>query len=130
MQLLKKIVLYIIVFTLVGAISFFIHNTLLGNVDLSFRLLLEKAYVFHFLFSLVLVVVFDILSKVKKLVGQLGFLYVAMLVFKIVVFTAMFYPQLMGGQILPHFYRAMILVPIFIFLTLEVIFVSKIMHEK
>ncbi|WP_158657109.1 DUF6168 family protein [Maribacter cobaltidurans] len=128
--MLKRIVLYIIVFIFVGAISFFIHNTLLGNIDRGFHLLLEKAYVFHFFFSLVLVVAFQFLSKVKKLVAQLGFLYIATLVFKIVVFTAIFYPQLMGDQPLPHFYRAMILIPIFIFLTLEVIFVSKIIREK
>ena len=53
-----------------------------------------------------------------------------MLVFKIVFFAAMFFPQLMGDQPLPQFYRAMMLLPVFIFLTLEVIFVSKIMREK
>ena len=73
---------------------------------------------------------FQLLSNYKKVFEQFGFLYIGLLVFKIVLFTAMFFPQLMGDQPLPYIYRAMILVPIFIFLTFEVIFVSKIMHEK
>ncbi|PIB23409.1 DUF6168 family protein [Maribacter sp. 4G9] len=130
MQLLKKIVLYIIVFTVVGAISFFAQTSLMGAVDSDFIPLLKKSYLFHFLFSLVLVISFLMLSNIQKFFEQLGFLYIGLLVFKIVFFTTMFFPQLMADQPLPHFYRAMILIPIFIFLTLEVIFVSKIIHKK
>lgn len=128
--MLKKIVLYIIVFTLVGAISFFIQSALLGNPGNDFHLLLKKSYTFHFFFSLTLVLAFEFLSKVKKMIDQLGFIYIGLLVFKIVVFSAMFQRQLMGDELLPHFHRAMILIPILIFLTLEVIFVSKILRKK
>lgn len=130
MQLFKKLGLYIIVFTLVGTISFFIQTSLVRELGSDFLGLLEKSYLFHFLFSLCLVMTFQLLSRIQKIFEQLGFLYIGLLVFKIVVFTAIFLTQLMGDEPLPHFYRAMILIPIFIFLTLEVIFVSKIMHKK
>ncbi|KAA2219219.1 MULTISPECIES: DUF6168 family protein [Maribacter] len=125
----RKILLYTIVFTMVGTISF-LGQTVLMDLETDFLQLLEQSYIFHFFFSLLLVIAFQILSKNQKVFEQLGFLYIGMLVFKIVVFTAMFFPQLMGDQPLPHFYRAMMLLPIIIFLTLEVIFVSKIMREK
>lgn len=125
----KKILLYTIVFTVVGTISF-LAQTVMMDLETDFLQLLEQSYIFHFFFSLLLVIAFQILSKNQKVFEQLGFLYIGMLVFKIVVFTAMFFPQLMGDQPLPHFYRVMMLLPIFIFLTLEVIFVSKIMREK
>ncbi|WP_125221807.1 DUF6168 family protein [Maribacter algicola] len=125
----KKILLYAIVFTIVGTISF-LGQTFLMDLETDFLQLLEQSYIFHFFFSLLLVIAFQILSKNQKVFEQLGFLYIGMLVFKIVVFTTMFFPQLMGDQPLPHFYRAMMLLPIFIFLTLEVIFVSKIMRKK
>ncbi|MDC6404151.1 MULTISPECIES: DUF6168 family protein [Maribacter] len=125
----RKILLYTIVFTMVGTISF-LGQTFLMDLETDFLHLLEQSYIFHFFFSLLLVIAFQILSKNQKVFEQLGFLYIGMLVFKIVVFTAMFFPQLMGDQPLPHFYRAMMLLPTIIFLTLEVIFVSKIMREK
>ena len=102
----------------------------MATMESDFLELLKKSYLFHFLFSLVLVIAFLILSNIQKFFEQLGFLYMGMLVFKIVFFAAMFFPQLMGDQPLPQFYRAMMLLPVFIFLTLEVIFVSKIMREK
>ena len=114
---------------MVGTISFF-GQMFLMDLETDFLQLLERSYIFHFFFSLLLVITFQILSKNQKVFEQLGFLYIGMLVFKIVVFTAMFFPQLMGDQPLPHFYRAMMLLHIFIFLTLEVIFVSKIMREN
>ena len=114
----------------VGTISFFTQTALLNEMGSDFLELLKKSYLFHFLFSLLLVIAFQILSNSQKVFEQLGFLYIGMLVFKIVVFTAIFFPQLMGDQPLSHFYRAMILIPIFIFLTLEVIFVSKILRKK
>lgn len=115
---------------MVGAISFFIQTAFHGVTQSDFVFLLKKSYTFHFLFSLTLVLAFEFLSKVKKMVDQLGFIYIGLLVFKIVVFSAMFQSQLMGDELLPHFYRVMILIPIFIFLTLEVIFVSKILRNK
>ncbi|MBQ4913449.1 hypothetical protein J8L85_03310 [Maribacter sp. MMG018] len=128
--MLKKIFLYTAVFALVGTVSYFLHSLFLQEDDLEIRSILEKTYLFHFLYSLLLVVGFEILSKQHKIFEQLGFIYIGLLVFKIVLFTAMLFPQLMGDQPLPRIYRAFILVPIFIFLSLEVFFVSKIMQRK
>lgn len=117
-------------FTLVGAVSYFLHSLFFQDDGLEIKLLLQKTYLFHFLFSLLLVIGFEILSKQRKIFEQLGFIYIGLLVFKIVLFTAMLFPQLMGDQTLPRIYRAFILIPIFIFLSLEVFFVSKIMQRK
>ncbi|WP_157491733.1 DUF6168 family protein [Maribacter thermophilus] len=128
--MLKKIFLYTTVFTLVGAVSYFLHSLFFQDDGLEIKLLLQKTYLFHFLFSLLLVIGFEILSKQRKIFEQLGFIYIGLLVFKIVLFTAMLFPQLMGDQTLPRIYRAFILIPIFIFLSMEVFFVSKIMQRK
>lgn len=126
----KKIAFYTIVFTLVGTISFFVQSYLLPGMDMEYLSLLKKAYQFHFVFSLLLVILFEVLSITKKMVDQLGFIYMALLVFKIVLFATIFYPQLIGDELLPVFQRAMILIPILIFLTLEVYFVSKTIQKK
>jgi hypothetical protein len=127
---LKKIVLYIVVFLFTGATSYFLQIFLLGEIDTSFVPLLRKAYIFHFCFSLVLLIFFQIFSGVDKIFQQLGFIYIGALVFKIMVFTSIFYPQLVGENLLPRFYRASLLIPVIVFLPLEVIFISKIMQGK
>ncbi|WP_394370071.1 DUF6168 family protein [Zobellia roscoffensis] len=117
-------------FILVGATSFFLHQFLLTDNNLEFNELLQKAYIFHFVFSLSLIIAFHLLSKREKFFTQLGFIYMGLLVFKIVAYTALCYPQLMGDQYLPRFYRASLLIPVFVFLALEVFFVSKIMQRR
>lgn len=117
-------------FVLVGTTSYFIHLFLLGEINIDFQALLKKAYTFHFGFSLVLLTIFRVLARYNKLFEQLGFIYMALLVVKIVIFASLFYPQLLGDNLLPRFYRASLLIPVIVFLPLEVIFISKIMQGK
>ena len=130
MALLKTVLLYIVVFTLVGTTSYFLHNLLLNGEDETFISLLRKTYLFHGIFSLSVIMVFNLLARINSVFPQLGFIYMGLLVFKIMVFTMVFYPQLMGGQTISRFHRASLLIPIAIFLMLEVIFVIKTLRSK
>tara|TARA_R110002153_G_scaffold49884_4_gene140539 strand:- start:561 stop:911 length:351 start_codon:yes stop_codon:yes gene_type:complete len=113
-----------------GATSYFLQNFVLSTPPSYFGPLLIKAYSFHYLFSLTLVIVFLIASKNKSFFEQLGFMYMGVLVFKIMVFAILFYPYLLGELIMPQIYRGMLLIPVIIFLFLEVFFISKIMGNK
>ncbi|SNR24883.1 hypothetical protein SAMN04488009_0322 [Maribacter sedimenticola] len=127
--MLKNILILLVVFIFVGTTSYFIHFYTLVNEG-SFKPLLEKAYLFHGFFSLGMLILFTILAQFKKFFDQLGFIYMGLLVFKIVIFTSLFYPQLLGDNLLPRFYRASLLIPVIVFLPLEVIFISKLMRSK
>jgi len=128
--LLKNIILYIVVFTVVGATSYFLQDFVLSTPPSYFGPLLVKAYSFHYLFSLTLVIVFLIASKNKSFFEQLGFIYMGMLVFKITLVAVIFYPYLLGEFVMPQLYRGLLLLPAIIFLFLEVFFISKIMGNK
>ncbi|WP_368389733.1 DUF6168 family protein [Maribacter sp. 1_MG-2023] len=128
--MLKNIILYIVVFTVVGATSYFLQDLVLSTAPIYFGPLLINAYTFHFLFSLTLVVIFLIASKNNSFFEQLGFMYMGVLVFKIMVFAILFYPYLLGELIMPQIYRGALLIPVIIFLFLEVFFISKIMRKK
>ena len=127
--MLKKIILYIVVFLFMGTTSYFLQVFLIKE-NQNFIPLLQKAYIFHFCFSLVLLIAFQFFTQNNKLFEQLGFIYMGVLVFKIIVFAVLFYPQLLGENMLSRYYRASLLVPVIVFLPLEVIFISKIMHGK
>ncbi|WP_170863103.1 DUF6168 family protein [Pseudozobellia thermophila] len=128
--MLKTVLLYIVVFTFVGATSYFLHNWALNDTQMGFHALLRKAYLFHGLFSLSVLIAFRLTAGFDSIFPQLGFIYIGSVVLKITVFTAMFYPQLMGDQAISRFYRASLLVPMAIFLILEVLFVIKILQRK
>ena len=116
-------------FLLMGTTSYFLQVFLIEE-NHNFIPLLQKAYVFHFCFSLVLLAVFQFFTQKNKLFEQLGFIYMGVLVFKIIVFAGLFYPQLLGENMLPRYYRASLLIPVIVFLPLEVIFISKIIQGK
>ncbi|TLP80782.1 DUF6168 family protein [Maribacter sp. ACAM166] len=128
--MLKKIVIVIVVFLLVGTTSYFLHIFLLEEEVERFIPLLQKAYIFHFSFSLVLLLSFLVLAQFNKYFEQLGFIYMGLLVLKIIIFAGFFYPQLLGDNLLSRFYRASLLIPVIVFLPLEVIFISKILQGK
>lgn len=130
MALLKTVLLYIVVFTFVGATSCFLHNGVLNDPQTDFSALLTKAYLFHGIFSLSVLLAFQLMAGFDSLFPQLGFVYLGSVLVKVAVFTAMFYPQLMGDQAISRFYRASLLVPMAIFLILEVLFVIKILRGK
>jgi hypothetical protein len=112
-----------------GTTSYFLQIYLIEE-NQNFIPLLQKAYFFHFCFSLILLIVFQFIAQNNKLFEQLGFIYMGVLVFKIIVFAGLFYPQLLGENMLSRYYRASLLIPVIVFLPLEVIFISKIMQGK
>ncbi|SIQ05208.1 DUF6168 family protein [Maribacter ulvicola] len=128
--MLKNILLYSVVFTAVGATSYFLQNLALLDPPSYFGPLLIKAYTFHFLFSLALVIIFLIASKNNSFFEQLGFVYMGALIFKITIFAALFFPYLLGELVMPQIYRGAMFIPVIIFLFLEVFFISKIMRKK
>lgn len=122
--------MYIVVFVLTGATSYLLHVFMLGDGNEPLLVNLQKAYFFHFLFSSVLVIAFEITARSDTFFQQLGFIYMGLLVLKILVFTIGFYPELLGDSLLPRYYRASLLIPVVVFLSLELFFISKIMKAK
>jgi len=114
----------------VGTASYFLQGSLLSEPNPTFSTVLQNAYTFLYFFSLILTIIFQLVSKNDKYFEQLGFIYLGLLVFKIIIFAVMFYPHLMGEKLMPQFYRASLLLPVFVFLFLEVFFISKIMKSK
>lgn len=128
--MVKKILQYIVVFISVGATIYFTQNFLQNDVPEYFKNILKNTYFFHFIFSLFIIIVFYVGSFYEKIQDQLGFLYLGLLVLKIMVYTILFYSKILGDIPMPMFYRASLLIPIFIFLILEVYFISKIIKKK
>ncbi|GGG39169.1 hypothetical protein GCM10011414_05630 [Croceivirga lutea] len=110
----------------VGFLSYWIHtNFFVGSSW--FMGFLKQTYLFHFIFSLFLIVLFDILSLVKSLHNSLGFVYLASLFLKIGLFVLLFNTQLFGEVDITKIETLALLLPFFLATGLEVYFISRIL---
>jgi len=84
---------------------------------------------YHYLFSLGICLLFAYLSHADILKNQLGLIYLATLFLKIIFFAIIFKDLVLGTTPLPRLERIYMLVPLALFLTFEVFFISKILKR-
>jgi len=124
--LLKSILTHSIVFT----ILFFVvkHLHLYGITDtLPFDL--GSMYLFHYVFSLGICILFSYLAYSKILENQLGFIYLGALFLKIIFFVVLHKDTVLSTSPIPRIERVHMLVPLALFLLVEVLFISKILRR-
>ncbi len=123
---MKSYITYILVFLIVGFFGYYLHHYM-ANLSSQFSLLLKQVYIFHATFSLVVCIGFQIVSKIKSIAHQLGFIYIGFFVLKIFLFSILFYSQLFEESLTKQ-QSGSLLIPVFLFLFLEVYFISKIIR--
>ncbi|QWX83680.1 hypothetical protein H0I23_14675 [Cellulophaga sp. HaHaR_3_176] len=124
--MLKSIINYIVVFSILFIFSKYTHLYLVED-EISFPL--GKVYLYHYLFSLGICILFAYLASAEILKQQLGFVYLGTLFLKIIFFVIIFEELVFGATPLPRIERFYMLVPLALFLTVEVLFISKILKR-
>jgi hypothetical protein len=126
----RRIIIQIIVFVALYFSGFNTHEYVNNEQNISLIFSLQNVYLFHAVFSLLVCIVFDALSSNEKFFQQLGFIYLGVLILKIVVFSIVFYNPVLSVENLSKTDSAALLIPIAIFLITEVYFVAKILNKK
>lgn len=124
----KNLITYILVFASVGVLSYLLHNNFIEEKNISLPFSLKKVYLFFVLFSLVICSLFEIGSVINKIKEQLGFIYLGTIIFKITVFAVVFYQSIFAID-LTNAQRIALIIPMAIFLFIEVFFVAKILNK-
>jgi len=86
-------------------------------------------YLYHYVFSLSICVLFAYLAYSDILKNQLGLIYLGVLFLKIIFFVLIFKDVVLSTTPIPRIERASMLVPLVLFLLVEVLFVSKILKR-
>lgn len=128
--MLREIFIYMLAFGILFFLGDFVHNYYIENQEIDLGFSLRKMYAFHAFFSLQLCIVFALLSNNKKISPQLGFIYLASFVLKIVVFCIVFYNPIFTVEKLTNTQRISLLIPMLIFLIQEVYFIIKILNKN
>ena len=128
--MIKSIFLYFITFSSLFLLSFFLHQYYLDVNKFVLPFSLQKVYLFQAGFSLLICVNFRLLANVDKIFPQLGFIYLGCLFFKIIFFCVVFYESLFNDTILTKIAKISLILPMFIFLLTEAVFIAKILNKK
>lgn len=126
----KDIFRYILVFVALYIVGFYTHNFILSFTGKEIRFSLEKTYLFHAFFSGLICVNIRLASTVDKLFPQLGFIYLVTFIVKFILFAVFFYGTVFSLVQLTLIEKISLLIPLFIFLLTEAVFVVKILNNK
>lgn len=128
--MIKRIVIYSIVFISLFLVSYHSHQFYTEKQDIVLPFSLQKVYLFHVGFSLLICINILLLSTVDKIVEQLGFIYLGSIILKLILFCVTFYKSIFIAENLSLVARIALFIPLFIFLSTETIFVAKILNKK
>tara|TARA_R110002126_G_scaffold291693_1_gene455353 strand:- start:8688 stop:9077 length:390 start_codon:yes stop_codon:yes gene_type:complete len=128
--MIKSIFLYAFVFFTIFFLSLFLHENYIEKQALVLPFSLKKVYLFHLGFSLLICTNFLLFSTVDKIFEQLGFIYLATIVLKLILFCNIFYNPIFTEDNLSFASRVSLIIPVIIFLLTEAVFVAKILLKR
>ncbi|WP_394365772.1 DUF6168 family protein [Hyunsoonleella pacifica] len=107
--------------------SYCTHSYCIETNVIEFRFNLLQPYMFFAIFSFGLCIVFKVLSSFKKISFQLGFIYLFTLAIKVGLFAIIFNESILQLPNLSKIESLNLLIPLFIFLVLELYFVARLL---
>jgi len=128
--MIKDLIIYCIVFISLYFIGLYSHQEILANTAIDISFSLDKIYLFHAFFSGLICINLRLASTVDKLSVQLGILYLATFIIKPILFGIFFYNPIFTIKKLTLAERLSLLIPLFIYLLTEVVFIAKILNKK
>ncbi|WP_367180238.1 DUF6168 family protein [uncultured Winogradskyella sp.] len=128
--MIKTIMVYIISFMVLFLVVHFFQDSILNYFNFTVRYNLWDTNLFFTISSLVICFHLKFFSLKKSLQPQLGFIYLPTLFIKGILFFIIFQSSVFGLDVLSIVERLNLLIPLFLFLGLEVYFVVKIISKN
>jgi len=123
--MLKRIILIALLFVLLFGISYSVHASLL-NDSLVFSLL--SVYLFHVISAILVYIIVEVVSN--YLPNQAGYAYLMMMCLKIGAFVLIFQSSVFAKSALSQVDRISLVVPLFLFLIVEAVAVSRLLNNR
>ena len=127
--MIKALIVYFLSFTLLFLVVQYFQEFMLNELNSNIRFKLWNTNLFFALSSLIICLHFQFFSSIKSLEPQLGFIYLPTLFIKGVIFFIAFRSSIFSLDSLTKAERLNLLIPLLVFLALEVFFVVKIIRK-
>ena len=125
---LKDFLWAIITVCTLFTISYPIHSHVLECIPFSGDCALDPSYIFHFFFSLIVGVAFTFMANSEKLFPQLGFIYLGILAFKLLLYAAIFRDQISTSPEEMNIPAGNYIIPVFVGLLSEIIVLKRLLN--
>jgi hypothetical protein len=125
--MIKRLLVYAAVLLAVFVMSYNAHSVILESGELVLSFSLINTYVFHLIASFAIYVLIEVVAFYAS--TQAGYAFLASVFVKIGLFTLIFMPSLFSDNDLQMFERVSVIVPLFVFLTLEAIACSRLLNK-
>jgi len=123
--MLKRIILIASLLVLLFGVSYGVHANLL-NETLAFSLF--NVYLFHAISAILVYIAVEVVSN--YLPNQAGYAYLMMMCLKIGAFVLIFQTSVFAKASLSQVERISLVVPLFLFLIVEAIAVSRLLNNR
>ncbi|MGB1042850.1 MAG: DUF6168 family protein [Tenacibaculum sp.] len=124
--MIKRIILFVVVVAILFSVGLFLNTYLTTDYELSFSLV--KLYAFNAIASILIYVLVELV--IDNLPNETGYLYLGLMMVKFGVFILMFQKSIFSEEGLTKPEKISILIPVFTFLILETLSVSKLLNSK
>ncbi|MFK7899328.1 MAG: DUF6168 family protein [Cyclobacteriaceae bacterium] len=124
--MIKRTLIYSLVATAILLVAYSLHIYLLNNSKIPFSLL--STYLFHAISSVIVYVIIEFVYA--RLPNQAGYAYLATVFLKAGFFVFIFRQLMSSLDVLPISQRAALIIPMFLFLILEAIFLARLLVIK
>ncbi len=128
--MLKTLIVYCFAFVVLFLVVHFSQEFILHQLSSSVRFDVLYTNLFFALASLIICIHFQFFSLFKSLEAQLGFVYLPTLFIKGIIFFFAFKTEVFSLDVLTTIERLSLLIPLLVFLGLEVFFVVKIIRKN
>jgi len=126
--MIKRIILVTAVAIILFCVGYFSNNYLLESNSITIRFSLLTAYLFNAIACLVIYCAVEIV--LNYLPNETGYLYLGLTMVKMGVFILIFQDAIFSENELSKIEKTSIFAPVFMFLVLETIAVSKLLNNK
>lgn len=126
--MIKQLITFITAVILVTVITYSAHLFILQSTNLTLNFSLLSVYLFH---SIAAILVYSTIVLIAyKIPNQAGYAYLASVLIKMGFFVLIFNASIFSIEILNKQERFSLVIPLFVFLILEAISVSKLLNSK
>ncbi|TDQ28560.1 DUF6168 family protein [Tenacibaculum caenipelagi] len=126
--MIKRILYFLTAIILLFTVSYFPHDYIVNSKEIHLSFSLISIYLFHVVAAIIVYSIVEFVAE--KLPNQAGYAYLASIFLKIGLFVLIFQASVFVNEQLSKPERISLVIPLFLFLIVEAIAVSKLLNNK
>lgn len=126
--MIKRIIQFIVAVTVLFIISYLPHDYVLNLKDIYLSFSLFSVYLFHVIAAILVYCIVEFIAD--KMPNQAGYAYLASVFLKIGFFVLIFQASVFTNEQLTNPERFSLVIPLFLFLIIEAVAISKLLNNK